>query len=466
MSEDGGGGRYAEVDIFTGSPPLSGQLLVEPMTGGTSLITVYTLRALHWTDEYNDMPLKYRYGYSHSQFQSGITWITPLTGRNNILSVLPLAVHDNSSLLLALQIFDTRGSVNMVWKSISVSQPNTLIDLTVIMQNIQALSLLEKRLVEGLATLTVTLSSLSNSTSNMVVGGEDSVRYFKMSSIDLALNLLSTQLPHDKAFTSIVLNILRLALPDIQLPINTVASLLQGMESIVNSYITSSDVFLDNGLSRQEAELILSIFDHLGESHRSNEINYDQYRIISNQIDTSYQAVSDRMGYGLCQQLEAQEEVVSLTSPYFGLMKVFYRIPPWDFSIACNHEEPDCPVLTSSVTFGERVFQEYVQRYCKTLSSLGNFTSCEGVCIMSRQAALDSHWNGSPFSSHVKSQPVRIDVFSKERVNDRLMINVPVLLSLYYPVSNNGVIECVYWNNVTEQWAQCLNTTIVSQYYI
>ena len=457
------GERYAEVDIHTGSPPSSGQLLVEPLAGGISLTTLYTIRVLHWTDEHGDMPLKYRYGYSLSCNISEITWLTPITGRNHISSILPTPAHDNSSLLVAMEVLDTKGSVNVAWKTISISQPNTVLDLTALMQDIQILSLSGKRWIQGLASLTVLLSSLSNTTGNMVVGGEENMRYFKTSSIDLALNLLSTQIPHHKAFTSIVLNILRLSLsPDIQLPVATVASLLQGMETIVTSYIDSSDVLLDNGVSRQEAELIISIYDQLGESHRSNEINYDQYRIISNQIDSSYQAISDTIGYGLCQQLEAQDEVISVTSTYFGILKVNYGIPLWGFNIACDHGQTDCPVLTSSVMLGEKVFKEYVQRYCTTLRSLGNLTSCEGVCMISRQAVLDSHWNGNPFSNHIKSQPVRIDVFSKERTTDRLMTNASVLLSLYYPISDNGAIDCVYWNNVTEEWAQCINTTIVS----
>uniref|UniRef100_A0A1X7V0T6 MYND-type domain-containing protein n=1 Tax=Amphimedon queenslandica TaxID=400682 RepID=A0A1X7V0T6_AMPQE len=413
------GGRYAEVDVYTGSPPSSGQLLVEPLNGGSALITLYTIRAIHWTDEHDDMPLKYRYGYSLSHNISEITWMTPITGRDHISSILPTPAHDNSSLLVAMEVFDTKGSVNMAWKSISISQPDTVLDLTGLMENIQRLSLLEKRWIEGLASLTVLLSSVSNATGNMVAGG-------------------------------------------IQLPMDTVASLLKGMETIVTSYTASSGVFLDNGVSRQEAELILSIYNQLGESHRTNEINYDQYRIISNQIDSSYQAISDTIGYGLCQQLEAQDEAISLTSPYFGVLKVYYSIPPWGFNIACDDGEVNCPVFTSSVTFGEKVFKEYVQRYCTTLSSLGNLTSCEGVCMISRQAVLNSHWNGNPFSNHIKSQPVRIDVFSKEGVTDSLMTNVSVLLSLYYPISDSGAIECVYWNNVTEQWAQCINTTVVS----
>ena len=435
-------------------------LHIEPLSEGTALRTLYTMRALHWTDEPGDMPLYYRFGYSLS---NNITWLTPIMMKDHIHTLLPLPSNDTNSLLLLLQVFDCKGSMNTVQKRITLSPPTAALQLSVLYEELQSISVDQKRWIQGMASLTAFLSSLTN---NITVTGN--IRDFKESSINLGLHLLNTQLPHTKTFTSILLNILSLLVPNTQLSLNTIASLLRGMEIILDSFISTSNsnLFLSRGLSKQEGELILSMYDQLAKYRPQSEINDDPYRIISNQIDASYQRILDKIGLGLCQELETQEDSISLTSQHFGTIKAYYGVPPWNFNISCNSNDcpfscSNCPNLNYTAILQERVFNEYINRHCSTVSPLGNFTSCEGVCIIGTQSALDTHWNGNTYTHHIKSFPLKLQIMNKER--DQLRLAVPMFISLYYPQSVSGRIECVHWNNVTEEWSSnhC-NTTIVS----
>lgn len=466
VTDSNGRERYADIDVHTTSQPSSGVLMVTPSIG-TSLVTHFKLQALYWTDNSGDAPLYYRYGFSQYE-RINTVWLSGISESSYHETLLPLPAH-NTTVNVILEVYDSAGALTVLIQPVTVVPPRHSIDLMELYNVFHSLIVSQRSWAEGLSSLTVVLWSLnidlySTNGSNSMFFSEAYIGVFKQASIELVIQYLqSSPLPFIR---DSVLTILSLSLNDIQLLSDTFTPILNAVELIVNSYIINNDPFTGKGLSSSEVELVIHIYDQLIRSMSSVVTNN---RISTNPIHQSYQRLVKELGYGLCQQLEVYERSVLITSEHFGTLKVYYTIPPWSYNLTCTVEDSGCSFphkVSSNVTFGGDVFKEYEQKFCTRSTALGNFTECEGICIITTQALTDTHWSGNPFSNYIKATPITIELRSKHRAVE-ILPSLTVRLSLFPAASFSGTVECVYWNDTAQEWSNddCL-TNIVSYFSI
>lgn len=461
LTDINGDQRYAKKDIITSSPPTSGQLFVSPLNG-TSIITCFKLQAAHWTDEHGDTPLYYRYGYMYTN-NNTVIWLTGITEDDNHVTFLPV-----STVNVMLQIYDKNGARTLVAQPVNVLPSQGPIDLMNLYDNLYVLIVNQNRWREGLSNLIAILSSIGCDVNNNGAFSEAYMIVFKQQSIELVENFLSFSPLIKKDSLSLVLTIYELCLCEegIQQLIanDSITLILKGLETIISSYVTYSKdtFFINKGITSEEAQQIINIYDKLGQLSNI-AVNYN--RITVNPIYSSYKRVLSDLGYGLCQYSGLHESSILITSLHFGTLKVYHSIPPRQYNISCSSSnisgDNKCPFLMSNVVmFGQVIFAEYIKNFCTQTNALGNFTSCEGTCIISSQLKYDIHWSGDPYSHHIKTNPIIVEFRSPDQHNMSLYLPLTVNLLLIANASSSGAIECVYWND--SKWINndC-NTNIV-----
>lgn len=446
--------RYAEINIKTASMPSSGTLEVTPMTG-LALLTDYTIRALYWTDDIGDTPLYYRFGFLYTP--NYVIWLTSVTENNHITCRLPL-LFDNTTVDIVVEIYDNRGALTVFAHSITTLIPTHIIDIADLYNDLHILSIDHKKWDQGLASLTAILSSVASylsSDDSVLLLNEPYIKVFKQSCVELVTQLFVSQLPSTKTSYIQVLQIYSMAVTDIQLPSDTIVSVLQIMEIIVNTLANLSDRevdFAEEGVSSSEAQIIVDIYGHLLTSNSQIEDN----RVLTDEITRSYHRVIHILGLGLCQQLSLYESSVLVSNSYLGTLKAYYTILPWTLNATCsNQDHPQCPFShnpPSTIVFGSSVLDKYIKIFCHTHSTLGNFTECDGVCIVTAQLVNDIHWPGNPYADHIITSPVNVHVTSKDGIR-QLLEPITFSLLLSNDSSENGQRQCVYWNNNTFKWS-------------
>ena len=457
--------RYAEINIKTATKPSSGTLEVTPATG-MALLTDYTIRASYWTDNIGDTPLYYRFGFLYAP--NDIIWLTSVMERSYITCRLPL-LFDNTTVDIVVEIYDNKGALTVFTHSITTLVPTHVIDIADLFNDLHILSIGHKKWDQGLASLTAILSSLTSylsSDDSILLLNEPYISVFKQSCVELVTQLFVSQLPSTKTSYIQVLQIYSMAVTDIQLPSDIIVSVLQIMEALINGLANLSDRevdFAEKGVSSSEAQMIVDIYGSLLTSNSQLEDN----RVLTDGITRSYHRIIHILGLGLCQQLSLYESSVLVSNSYLGTLKAYYAILPWTLNATCsNQDHSQCPFShnpPSTIVFGSSVLDKYFKVFCHTHSTLGNFTECDGVCIVAAQLLNDIHWPGNPYADHIITSPVNVHVTSKDGIR-QLLEPMTFSLLLSNDSSENGERQCVHWNNNTFKWSNnnCQMNKVIS----
>ena len=95
---------FTEVVVSVNCPPTGGFMMVSPDRGGLALSTLFTLASVGWTDDVDDMPLRYSFQYQLSPLLPLLDIAGPSTTAT-ISSMLPAGLNtNNGSSLAALMV--------------------------------------------------------------------------------------------------------------------------------------------------------------------------------------------------------------------------------------------------------------------------------------------------------------------------------------------------------------------------
>merc|ERR1711871_877139 len=121
--------------VLVNSAPTSGTFSVAPLEGD-SLATLFTLRALNWVDDADDLPLSFQFRYSLSStpaeevpISSGGRNIvdTPLAAEGGVLTVVTVIAYIRDSLLAS-----ARSNVSVTVRPINASDPAVAMRMCVV----------------------------------------------------------------------------------------------------------------------------------------------------------------------------------------------------------------------------------------------------------------------------------------------------------------------------------------------
>ena len=447
--------RYAEIELNTESLPSSGKILVFPSIG-EAIVTHFNIRAQYWTDDIGDLPVYYRFGFSFSVNNSNsVIWLTGVQEENELITLLPIPL-DNTSILLVTQIFDSYGAANEDTQSIVLSSPIHKIDLEDINSKIYNLANDQGQWMEALSDLTTILYSIDSGL--VSITNTMSIEGFKLSVLNLLIELHRTQIPPTKPLYLLELQIIQSSTSQIEISENVIKSLLKVIEEIINYYISYDNfMFCERGFTEREAQLIIDIYSNLIAYNSQSDGN----RIQSNSITESFAQMSQYLGFGICQLMGVYDSSIILANINLGTLKSYRSILPWMYNVSCNlSESNDCPfsfnVQPTSVIFGKRVFEKYTQYSCDEYGDIDKPRECQSVCITTVQLIRDIHWSGSPYSNHIKSLPIHVHLttHSGTIIDDYEPLEPVILqLQLINPKSETGSLECVWWNENENNWS-------------
>jgi len=114
----------ASISILANKPPIPGIVTSDP-TSGTVLVTSFSLMGSYWSDDAEDLPMVYEFGYIAS---TGSTTIlresTPSPEYENIL--LPAGTGENETLIVSLRVYDQLASSDVAYTTVIVSVESEL----------------------------------------------------------------------------------------------------------------------------------------------------------------------------------------------------------------------------------------------------------------------------------------------------------------------------------------------------
>jgi len=112
-ASNGAGLGYADTTVEVNALPRFGTVAVDRVSGD-SLDTMFIISAAGWTDDADDLPLRYRFGYRDS-VEGDVTWVSPFSPRSRLKTTLPAgaatdAAVSNRTLMLVVAVRDKRGA--------------------------------------------------------------------------------------------------------------------------------------------------------------------------------------------------------------------------------------------------------------------------------------------------------------------------------------------------------------------
>ena len=480
---------FSEIDIQTESLPSSGRLETSPLVG-VPLLTLFTSRALGWTDKVGDAPFFYRFGFSYIcadvdrsffEYSSSkcVQWLSGLSEDNSLSYLLP-AIPDCLEVELLVQVMDRNGAIrNIAYNTTTENKPsvvetdsplapvNETINMFSLLTKIEAALVTSVTCTEALARLTSVLWSVHIDQKAIVCSASHTMvsPTFKFTNSDVinikikVLKLLSdlffsvvpmTQ-THHQVIVSLLEKVVRIKCDDDASPVSSefnktdVWRLLLIFESIVDSATRFSEygVISRSGITRSNIALILSTYKHLiGLRQRCSRSNY---------ISKSLIKLLPKLGFGVCAQQSILEESTSINLDGFLHFKSSRANLPHDYmAISCT-DASSCNSVSVRVNFDKQLFMRYLQWPCHQINS----EMCSGICLSSSQIHLDVLWQGREFSSLHKTHLLHITLLHpltgtllNIQNSSKIIFTFPLTV-LYSDISN---LVCVLWEQTSLSW--------------
>ena len=438
--------RFSEIEIKTDTLPSSGKISIFP-SNGTSLQTSFTIEALQWTDNEEDFPLNYRMGFTHNRTnETTIVWLTGLINSNKLSTVLPV-VSATGRITVVLEIWDSYGAFNRISEDLSVYYPvSESVNLETFYNSLRDQLINKGTLSQPISELVAVLHSFNyNALSH---SASLSIAEFKLLMIDVLVNLHQKNrfLPSE-SLNEVLLWIIQSLTTDVRIPNSRLPSLLDLIEDITqyqSLHFLSSE--MENYLQTIYSNLI-----SLNSKH--DALNS---RVMSDEVTCSFIRASDMIGFSMCGQMGVFETSHILWDDYLGTLKVYHGIFPSFHNLTCRAcldiSFPFPNDAQSSASLDEDMFKALTNDMC---SQENGITKCSGICAYSLQLINDIHWSGSPYSSMVKSFPVKFqliygdDTIGTSDLLDPVVYSVP----LRTPGSETGTLKCAYWDEDEAEWS-------------
>ena len=479
---------FAETDVQTESIPTSGRMEISPATG-RPLSTLFTVRTLGWTDEMGGAPYRYQLGFryicSQGNSVSCVEWLTGITEDNAFAFRLP---DIDPSLVpeVLLRVSDSNGAMQDVTQSFqSLVAPRQTgsggmggARLTTLLGEAQAL-VAGVDWIQGSALLTSLLASLdldhgespcnkSLSASPKFQLTNDDFVSLKARALPIVLHLYFTFLPCSQTHLRIVLSLLQKvtrtpcpAGPGSWTPAGT-DGLLRVMESVVEKFnrFGDSGIISRRGFSTEDANVILSIYEQFSRSD-PNGPSDSLHRVRSN-ITQALTRVLPDIGYGLCVRQSIHEVGTTINlDDFVNVKSSLINLPPDYITGGCRGN--GCTFEPVRVNFGTSLFGMFLQWNCLADD---DHTPCSGVCLTSSLFHVDLLWQGSEFSSRLKTPLLHLSLQNPSNgmpldlqlpATSGLLLTFPIV----FPYSSSLNLRCVLWNAASLQWESSLCTTEV-----
>lgn len=486
---------FAELDIRTESAPTSGTMVITPTTG-EPLATLFSLRALGWTDDTGDGPFLYQLGVQYicdandQSSSSGVCmeWVTGLSVDNQFSFILP-DLDPALAPSILLQVLDRNGATQDLSHTISLLlSPLTdsgsavvgVAGLRVLLASIEEL-VAGGDWIRGLGQLTSLLSTveldheaiicrMSGTLSPRLQLTDDDLVGFKVQALQVVLDL-HTFVPSSQTHHQIILSLLQKVTrtqcssnprnDSFEWPQADTERVIAVLEGVVRTFNTFSElgVVSTRGLTSQDVRAILSIYEQvLVLGVMSSDV---LPRVRSAVADTMLTLLPD-MGHGLCgqQRLHQASSSVDLDG-FMNLKSSHINLPRAYITGGCQGDE-GCTFELVEVDFGSRLFSHFLQWNCS-----GNVDAdyCSGVCVTSTLFHLNFLWQGSQFSSHLKTPLLHLSLqnpASGAPLALQLTSSQPVLtFPLSVPYSSSANLACSVWDDRSLTWANSVCRTEV-----
>ena len=357
-----GNSGFAEVNIYTESKPTSGTLLISPQNG-FPLMTVFSLSAPGWTDDFGDTPLFYQFGlryiflgstesfnpqqpacchipYDVSQIQDQFDNIscicefmtTGISEQNELLTTLPLPYEETTDgvsiqVQQLVQVFDKNGAMaeeSRLFSGISSEELSNRDDPTQLLQplsdstreRLDALGLLDEIRQTSLRNWRQALAQLTTLASFAEVSTFISSPYlnltlsemvnFKVKTTELVLDIYESYIPISKSYLDLVVAILHstTSYPG-SAGITSNNALISRIMDFLQVFIDSTNNFDEergsssSGFSAKDSHFVLRIFHNL--IHMSRELNSNTVvSIRENSVTQAFLRLTPRLGQILC----------------------------------------------------------------------------------------------------------------------------------------------------------------------
>ena len=510
---------FAEVDIQTESLPSSGRLESDPPTGNV-LSTIFTSRALRWTDEVGDAPLLYRFGFRYScscddtrvplGSECEEEWMTGLSENNELSYMLP---HINLTLCpqLLLQISDRHGALNEFTQSFDsmlstepLSTERMVLEpfgnggvISRLVTTIEAMVASRYQWREALAHLTSVLSSLNMEHEAILCSSEsqltspnlyltnDEITSFKLRGLRLLLDIYESSIPPSETYYQVILSLLK-KITRIRCSWNSYSprslvhdpSNVHHLVSLLENIVSTSNNFSEvgslsrRGFSSRDVQTILSIYQQVIAAQYGIPSNASLPRIKSNHVSESFSRLLPEFGYGLCIRQGIHERAATVNLNGFMNLKSSHILFPSNYIAGgCSPAGESCEFEAVRVDFGEELLSRYLQWSCR--NSNNNETQyCSGACITSTQLYLELFWQGQAYSSLVKTPLLHLSVLNPSN-GATLEIQTPpsssqfsLIFPLIAPLSNSTNLACAIWQESSSSWnrSQCQTNVMGSSH--
>lgn len=485
---------FAEVDVHTESLPNSGRVEISPERG-YHLDTVFSLRALDWTDERGDGPLKYRLGFQYDCVNQSARrceeWMSGLTQDNQFFFTLP-SIHSDLEPELVLRVSDRNGAVQHLTYSFDLLIDFVLfgddsVDLLALLNQINT-TIVSGYWVEGLSQLSSLIISAdidhktiicSNSLSSQFQLSNREFMNFKAKALQVILYLYKVFIPasesHHETIISLLDKVLKMCCDTepCSNPFLDTRMLLNTLEAIVEvtSRFEESGVLSQRGISREVAETVLSFYRQLiRATTRADQEASPIPRANHTAVAASFTRILPNIGYALCQRHNIFQDSAMIDLDVFMNMKSsLINLPP-DYAVGGCLDQ-NCPFQPANIDFGSELFSRFLQYPCSVDNSESEEEEgnrwCSGVCVSSAQLYLNLFWNGSEFSSQIKTPILHLSLLYQSN-STPVVTNLPsstsrpaLTLPLVAEYSNTANLYCVVWDESALSWSNSFCDTEV-----
>ena len=350
---------FAEIDIFTESVPTSGRLLIHPQNGNP-LMTLFSLSAPSWTDNFGDAPLLYQFGlryiffnasnslqllpsccslsYDNNLFStSNVSCVcdffsTGVSEQNDLQTTLPFFHQSVNGIFVQveslLHVFDKNGARTETSQSLDgiftelapldddYTRPlmpmmdppvgSEQVDVLAVLDRIRQLSRRNWR--EALAQLTTLVSCAEVSLYNSPYFSLSSTQIvqFKTRATDIILDIYESHIPLTKPYLSVIARLLQSTsspfhnhgtiFNDAQ--ISRIIAFVRVLADSFNNFIREQ-VFSLRGFSTVESQIVLNILQNIISTHNDGSSG-SIIRVQANSMTEELLSVIPKLGYGLC----------------------------------------------------------------------------------------------------------------------------------------------------------------------
>lgn len=488
-SDTSGRVGFAETDIRTESVPTSGRMEISPARG-QPLTTEFSLRALSWTDEMGDAPYRYQLGFRYLCPQqtsiSCVQWLTGITEDNALAVWLP-DIHPSLAPEILLRVSDSNGAMQDITQPFqslialqgAASEEMGVVHFIALIAEAQSL-IADGDWIQGSALLVSLLTSLDLDHRESTCSGSQSVSpKFQLENNDfvslksrvfpIVLDLYFTIIPCSQTHLRVILSLLHKVTRTqchTDVSIGTSADtdgLLRLLESVVKKFNRFSDsgIISRRGLTAEDVRIILTIYKQFSQSGPINDPPDSLLRARSN-ITQSLSKVLPDISYGLCVQQSIHEiETAVYLDGFVDVKSSLINLPP-DYVTGCCHGD-GCTFEPVRINFGSSLFSRFLQWNCLAND---DHTPCSGVCLTSSLFHVNLLWQGSEFSSRLKTPLLHLSLQNPSD-GTPLSLQLPAMsgplltFPIAFPYSSALNLDCVVWNAAALQWVSSLCTTEV-----